>query len=85
MALQRTHVLLPEELIDRIDRTVGKRRRSAFLADAASREMRRVEQLEALDAAAGSWKDEDHPELKDGAAAWVRRMRLADETARADR
>jgi hypothetical protein len=21
------------------------------------------------------WKDEDHPELKDGAAAWVRKMR----------
>ncbi len=25
------------------------------------------------------WKDEDHPELKDGAAAWVRKMRALDE------
>ena len=25
------------------------------------------------------WKDEDHPELKDGAAAWVRKMRVENE------
>jgi hypothetical protein len=25
------------------------------------------------------WKDEDHPELKQGAAAWVRKMRALDE------
>jgi hypothetical protein len=23
----------------------------------------------------GAWKDEDHPELKDGSAEWVRLMR----------
>jgi hypothetical protein len=26
------------------------------------------------------WKDEDHPELKDGAAAWVRKMLHGSET-----
>jgi hypothetical protein len=25
------------------------------------------------------WKDEDHPELKDGAAAWIRKTRALDE------
>jgi hypothetical protein len=25
------------------------------------------------------WKDDDHPELKDGAAAWIRGMRALDE------
>jgi hypothetical protein len=25
------------------------------------------------------WKDEDHPELRDGAAAWVRKTRALDE------
>jgi hypothetical protein len=25
------------------------------------------------------WKDEDHPELKDGAAAWIRKMRSESE------
>jgi hypothetical protein len=37
------------------------------------------EQRKALQAAAGCWKDEDHPELKDGGAAWVHRMRKADQ------
>jgi hypothetical protein len=26
------------------------------------------------------WKDEDHPELKDCAAAWIRKMRAEGET-----
>ena len=25
------------------------------------------------------WRDEDHPELEDGAAAWIRKMRALDE------
>jgi hypothetical protein len=39
------------------------------------REIRRREQREALREAAGSWKDEDHPELAGGADKWVREMR----------
>ena len=39
----------------------------------------RLRQLKALEAAAGSWKDEDHPELKDGAAKWVEKLRAQDE------
>jgi hypothetical protein len=31
--------------------------------------------LHVLDAAAGCWKDEDHPELKNGSGAWVRKIR----------
>jgi hypothetical protein len=33
-----------------------------------------------LRAADGAWKDEDHPELKDGAAAWLRQIRSESET-----
>jgi hypothetical protein len=29
--------------------------------------------------ATGAWKDEDHPELKDGTAAWVRKIRAESE------
>jgi hypothetical protein len=29
----------------------------------------------ALQAAAGSWKDKDHPELKQGAVKWVKKLR----------
>ncbi|HXA68246.1 MAG TPA: hypothetical protein VNV82_23995 [Bryobacteraceae bacterium] len=34
-----------------------------------------MSQRGALKAAAGAWKDDDHPELKHGAAAWVEQMR----------
>ena len=37
--------------------------------------IRRREQVEAIRLAAGSWKDADHPELADGADAWIRQMR----------
>lgn len=72
---QRTHVVMPRELIAQIDALVGKRGRSRFLADAASHELRRLRQLKALRRAAGSWKDSDHPELRHGAASWVRELR----------
>jgi hypothetical protein len=42
---------------------------------AAGRSPIRLRQLKALDAVAGAWKDKDHPELKQGAAKWVKKIR----------
>ena len=39
----------------------------------------RQKSIKALEAAAGSWKDKDHPELKHGAAEWVDELRREDE------
>ena len=78
-ATKRTHVVIPEELVRAIDEMVGGRQRSAFLKQAAERELLRLRQLKALDAAAGAWKDQDHPELREGAAAWVRKLRQENE------
>ena len=77
---KRAHVILPEDVVAGIDRLVGKRGRSAFLAEVAREEIQRRRQREALKAAAGSWKDKDHPELRGGSAAWVRKMRAESET-----
>jgi len=71
----RTHVVIPEEVVSAIDAAVGARRRSRFLVEAAKRELRRLAQAKALEAAAGAWKREHHPELEGGAAAWVRSLR----------
>jgi hypothetical protein len=79
MNTKRTHVVIPEQLVARIDIIVGKRGRSKFLAQAAEKELMRLRQLKAVEAAAGSWKDEDHPELKHGAAKWVEKLRRQDE------
>jgi hypothetical protein len=75
MAQKRAHVFLPAELLSNIDQLFGKGKRSTFLTEIAEREVRREKQLRAVDEARGAWKSEDHPELKNGAAAWVRELR----------
>ena len=79
MNSKRMHVVLSEQLVKDIDSLVGSRQRSSFLTQAAERELMRLRQLKALTAAAGSWKDKDHPELKDGAVKWVNTLRSQDE------
>jgi Arc/MetJ-type ribon-helix-helix transcriptional regulator len=77
---KRTHVILPVDLVAAIDKMVGKRGRSAFLVEVIRDEVQRLAQRRALKAAVGAWKDEDHPELKRGAAAWVEQMRNESKT-----
>lgn len=79
MNTKRTHVVLSEQLVKDIDRLVGGRQRSAFLTEAAEKELMRRRQIEALQAARGAWKDKDHPELKQGSAKWVRKLRQESE------
>jgi hypothetical protein len=79
MNTKRTHVVLAEQLVKDIDRLVGTRQRSRFLTEAAEKELMRRRQIEALKAAAGAWKDKDHPELKHGSDAWVRKIRQESE------
>jgi hypothetical protein len=76
---KRTHVVLSEQLVKDIDSIVGSRQRSSFLTRAAERELMRLRQLKAVEAAAGAWKDKDHPELKGGAAKYISKMRKLDE------
>lgn len=49
------------------------------LANQAEKEPTRLRQIKALEAAAGSWKDKDHLELKGGAAKLVEKLRLQNE------
>ena len=75
---KRTHVVLSEQLVKDIDKLVGSRQRSSFLTQAAERELMRLRQLKALDEVV-PWKDKDHPELKEGAAKWISKLRREDE------
>jgi len=74
MATQRTHVVLPEDLVREIDAAVGPRGRSAFLEETARAELRRRWLLNYLDKGEPIWKDEDHPELANGVDAWRRSL-----------
>jgi len=74
------HLVFPEELLQAIDKLVGKRGRSKFVVEATRRELKRVQFLRALQEAAGSWKGEDHPEVVEkGTYQWVREQREAEE------
>ncbi|MGH9770122.1 MAG: hypothetical protein ACRD4Q_00230 [Candidatus Acidiferrales bacterium] len=78
MHRKRAHVLLPDDLLADIDSLVGPRGRSSFLIEILRQEVNRRRLLAALNNPEPAWKDEDHPELAHGAAAWVRRTRDED-------
>ena len=85
MKTKRAHILLPQDLIKEIDSIVGPRRRSAFLVETARDAVRRTKLQRFLESDTPAWKDSDHPELAQGAAAWVRKLRREGETKRMKR
>lgn len=72
---QRAHILVPEDLLEEIDALVGPRGRSAFFLETARQEVRRRKLLQFLESQEPAWRSEDHPELADGSAAWVKKLR----------
>lgn len=66
----------PEDLARQIGALVGKRGRIQFLTQAGKKE---VHQLRAIVNAKGAWKEKDYPEMKQGSARWVDKLRHADE------
>ena len=79
MSASRTHITLPKEVLDDLDQLVEKRQRSRFIAEAVRKELLIARQKNALRQAVGTWKDKDHPELKSGSSAWVRKLRQESE------
>jgi metal-responsive CopG/Arc/MetJ family transcriptional regulator len=79
MNSKRTHIVIPDQLASQIDEVVGKRGRSGFLVQAAEKELQRLKQIQALEKAAGTWSDKDHPELRSGASSWVKKLRQENE------
>ena len=79
----RTHVVIPKEVVESIDRTVGRRARSRFLAEAAEEKLARLRRQRAFDRVAGSLRDVAIPgwETSESAAEWVSASRRADDQA----
>lgn len=71
-------VRLPSDLVQAIDRLSGPGKRTAFLVEAARREVIRQAQLRALDESAGAWRAEAHEDLPgtvEGFTEWLRGRR----------
>lgn len=74
---RRAHVVMPAELIEKIDAEVGPRKRSRFVQEAVEEKLQRQRMQVSLAEMAGSLADWDIPgwETSDSAAEWVRALR----------
>jgi metal-responsive CopG/Arc/MetJ family transcriptional regulator len=72
---QRTHIVIPQPLVEAIDLFVGKRGRSQFITQAAEKELKRHRLIKTLKEAAGCWTDANHPELRHGSSRYIERLR----------
>ncbi len=77
----RTHIVLPEELVEEVDSFAGKRKRSRFVEEAVREKLLRARQLRVLRETAGSIDLKNHPEWStpEKISAWVRALRDEDE------
>ncbi len=73
----RVHITLDADLVRALDRRVGVRRRSSFIARAVENALDDQHRWELIESALGSITDEGHAWDKDP-AAWVRDQRRGD-------
>jgi len=73
----RTHIIMPEDLVADVDRLVGPRHRSEFVANAVEEKLSRERLRRAAMKLGGSLADKNIPgwESTESAAEWVRSLR----------
>lgn len=72
---QRKHIVISNDLVNKFHAVVGPQGLSSFVSSIMERELKRLQLLKVLSNPEPIWKIEDHPELKNGSAAWIRKMR----------
>ena len=80
----RTHVVFPKELIETVDRLVGRRKRSAFVVQAVEEKLAWERLGKALTSTAGFLASNAHPEWEtpEKVSASVRELRAASAIAK---
>lgn len=73
----RLHIALDEELVAELDRRVGPRRRSAFIAALIQRGLDDERRWDDIESALGALEPTGH-DWDDDPAAWVRAQRRGD-------
>lgn len=74
----RVHITLAEELVRELDRRVGARRRSSFIANAVRHALDDEHRWELIEESLDSIADGGH-DWDDDPAGWVRAQRRADD------
>lgn len=77
----RTHVLVPRDVVEAVDRVAGRRKRSEFVTEALREKLTRELQKEALAATAGALAGADYPawSTPEKTSEWVHAMRRKDD------
>lgn len=76
MALARTNLTLPEELLRQVDEIAGPRGRSRYVADAVAQRVKRDRLRKAIEDSYGSLVPKGgRPMTRDEVLAWVREQR----------
>lgn len=72
-----TQVNLRDDLVDEVDKRVGRGRRSKFVNKAVEERLMHIRQIEFAEAAGGALKDVDIPgwETEESTLKWVRKLR----------
>jgi hypothetical protein len=60
---ERLNLYLPKDVVEDLRRHVPAGQRTRFVSQVLARELRRLKLKAAIEASAGAWRDEDHPEL----------------------
>ena len=74
----RLHIALDDELVAELDRRVGPRRRSSFIAMLVKRGLDDEQRWDDIEAALGGIQDSGH-EWDEDPAGWVRAQRHGDD------
>jgi Arc/MetJ family transcription regulator len=73
----RLHISLDDDLVDQLDKRVGRRRRSTFIGETLRRALEDERRWEDIDAGLGALSDDGH-EWDADPAGWVRAQRRSD-------
>jgi metal-responsive CopG/Arc/MetJ family transcriptional regulator len=73
----RLHITLEDDLVEQLDKRVGSRRRSTFIADALRRALDDARRREDIEAGLGALADNEH-EWDADPAGWVHAQRFGD-------
>lgn len=77
--MARTHVVLSDETLARLDQAAGKRGRSRFIEEAVKERLDREEMLKVLEETAGTMRGNPEWSSLEDVKRWVRKMRGHDD------
>jgi metal-responsive CopG/Arc/MetJ family transcriptional regulator len=73
----RLHISIEDDLVEQLDRRVGRRQRSTFIAETLRRALDDERRWDDIEAGFGALSGREH-EWDDDPAAWVHAQRFAD-------